>query len=50
LPKSGFTWGWEPSADRYTRAFADLFEVVDSVARLKDGDNRRLPMRKTQWD
>jgi TLP18.3/Psb32/MOLO-1 phosphatase superfamily protein len=50
LPRSGFTWGWEPSSDQYTQAFADLFQQIDGVARLKDGDNRRLPMRKTQWD
>jgi len=50
LPRSGFTWGWEPSPDLYTRAFDDLFEQIDGVSRLKDGDNHRLPMRKTQWD
>jgi hypothetical protein len=49
-PKSGYTWGWVPSSDPYAGAFADLFVQVDSVGRLKDGDNRRLPMRKTQWD
>jgi hypothetical protein len=50
LPKSGFTWGWEPSDDLYSRAFADLFEPIDGVMRLKEGNNQRLPMRKTRWD
>lgn len=49
-PKSGFTWAWVPSGDQYTQAFADLFEPIEGVERLKDGNNRRLPMRKTQWD
>jgi hypothetical protein len=50
LPKSGFTWGWEPFGDDYGQVFGDLFVQIDGVARLKDGNNRRLPMRKTQWD
>jgi hypothetical protein len=49
LPQTGFTWGWEPFPDQYTGAFADLFEQIDGVARLKDGNNQRLPLRKTQW-
>jgi uncharacterized protein len=50
LPRSGFTWGWEPYPDLYTLTFADLFEEIEGVSRLTEGNNQRLPMRKTQWD
>jgi hypothetical protein len=50
LPQSGFTWSWEPFDDHYGKVFDDLFVRIDGVARLKDGNNQRLPMRKTQWD
>jgi hypothetical protein len=30
--------------------FADLCMPIDSVMRLKEGNNQRLPVRKTRWD
>ena len=40
------TWQWVGGEDsEYTQAFDDLFEYVDAMLRVHDGDNRRLPPR-----
>jgi hypothetical protein len=46
-----FTWAWEVTGDVYDSVFADVFYPVDGgVMRLRPGNNRPLPVRRTRWE
>lgn len=38
------TWAIRNSGDEYMRAFANEFSVIDGKMRVRDGDNRQLPL------
>jgi hypothetical protein len=41
---ASFTWQWRNSGDEYAKAFWPYTIKIDGVLRLRDGDNRRLPV------
>lgn len=45
----GFTWGWV-NCPEYDAAFGDALVGIDDVGRVRDGDNRRIPMGKTKFN
>jgi hypothetical protein len=46
-----FTWGWQRRDDVVDRAFADVFYSIDEdFMRLRPGNNRPLPVRRTRWE
>jgi hypothetical protein len=51
MGSSSFTWGWVATGDAYDRTFADVFyPIADGVMRLRPGNNRPIPVRKTRWE
>jgi hypothetical protein len=42
-----YTWDYAGISDMYTKAFADKLVNIKNYIRIKDGDNRELPLRNS---